>query len=468
MDVSPVDKPMFFRVGRGSSTDCMETQSPDQTPEPLRAEAGFALFEVLVSALLSVILAIAALSVVDAATRASGEERNRAEADGLAEQDQARMRSMSIGDLANLFETRTVAVDNNDYTIESRAEFVSDNTGTATCTPGSASADYLRVTSTVTWPTMGGRPPVKAASIVTPPNGSIAADRGALAVQVDDAQNLGISGVGLSGTGAGSFTGSTGSAGCAIFGNLPAGNYTLTPSGSGLVDKDGNPPAHQTTSVIAGTTNTVALQYDQPGAIDVTFTTKVGGDLFESEADSVVVFNTGMTEAKEFGELGTSAAEISAEPVFPFASPVTAYAGTCEGNNPNPTGETDPPGAAAMANVTVPAGGRIDATIQLPALHLTVWSGTSQSAPGTPVPGAQVLVADRNCSTDDVPDTRAFATDANGGLANPGLPWSSYDVCAQDRTRHVVAEDVRVKDLDQGTDLDLYMGGTGAAAGPCP
>ena len=113
------------------------------------------------------------------------------------------MRSMSVGDLANLFETRIVEVDNNDYTIESRAEFVSDNTGTATCTPGGASADYLRVTSTVTWPTMGGRPPVKAASIVTPPNGSIAADRGALAVQVDDAQNIGISGVGLSGTGAG-------------------------------------------------------------------------------------------------------------------------------------------------------------------------------------------------------------------------------------------------------------------------
>ena len=96
-----------------------------------------------------------------------------------------------------------------------------------------------------------------------------------------------------------------------------------------------------------------------------------------------------------------------------------------------------------------------------------MWSGTSQSTPGTPVPGAQVLVADRNCSTMSV-DTRAFATDANGGLADPGLPWSSYDVCAQDGTKHVVADDVRVKDLDQGTDLDLYMGGTGAAAGDCP
>ena len=86
-------------------------------------------------------------------------------------------------------------------------------------------------------------PPVLHQSTVAPPNGSISEDHGALAVSVQNGQGQGIGGVGLTGSGAGSFSGTTGANGCVIFGNLPEGNYTLTPVGStGLVDRDGNPP----------------------------------------------------------------------------------------------------------------------------------------------------------------------------------------------------------------------------------
>ena len=69
--------------------------------------------------------------------------------------------------------------------------------------PRAASADYIRITSTVSWPSIGSRPPALVQSLVAPPNGSISETAGALAVSVQNGQNQGVAGVGLSGSGAG-------------------------------------------------------------------------------------------------------------------------------------------------------------------------------------------------------------------------------------------------------------------------
>ena len=45
---------------------------------------------------------------------------------------------------------------------------------------GEASADYVEIRSTVTWPSIGSRAPVVAQSLVAPPNGSISANSGSL------------------------------------------------------------------------------------------------------------------------------------------------------------------------------------------------------------------------------------------------------------------------------------------------
>jgi Tfp pilus assembly protein PilV len=454
---------------RGTATNEAGVESVVQGARVLRGESGIALFEVLVSALLMVTISLGALGAVDAATRSSAEERHRSEADGLAQQDQARMRSMRISDLANLNQTKTVTQDGTPFSVLSRGNFATDSTGTASCAPGTASADYIKITSTVSWPSMGSRPPVVSESIVSPPNGTVGADHGALAIQVDDASNHGIPGVGLSGSGPGSFSGTTGSTGCAIFGDLPAGNYTLTPSGSSLVDRDGNVPAPQGTSVIGASTNTLALQYDHPGSIPVSFTARVGGSLVPSSADSVMVFNTGMTTPKAFGTVGSPAATVTATSLFPFTSPDTVYAGSCTGDNPNPTNDSNPPGAAAMASVGVPPGGSAPATIQLPALKLTVRSGLSALAPGSPVSGARVTVSDTNCTTGGgAPVKRTFTTNSAGQLPDPGLPYSVYDVCADNGLKHVSATGVSVEDLGNGTSLDLYVGSVTAIPGACP
>ena len=290
--------------------------------------------------------------------------------------------------------------DGTPYTVVSRAEFVTDATGTASCEAGIASADYLKISSTVTWPSIGVRPPVYASSIVAPPNGSVSANSGSLAISVEDSHNVGIPGVGVSGSGAGSFTGTTGPDGCVVIGNLSAGNYTVTVSGvaSGLVDRDGAEPGPIDTSVVAESTNTLVLQYDEPGFIPVTFTTIPygGGTPVASSADSVIVFNTGMTSARAFGIPGTPVSQIDATSLFPFTSDYAVYAGTCEGDNPNP-GNLDPaPAPSAILSALVPPGGSPPppTTVRQPAMHVTVYQGTNTSSPKAA--GATVKIRDHS------------------------------------------------------------------------
>jgi Tfp pilus assembly protein PilV len=433
-------------------------------------EQGSVLIEVLVSSILLVVTAVGVFSAFDAATRSTAEERHRAQADGLAQADLARLRTMRISSLSNLHQTKVMTIEKTPFTIESAAEFQTDKTGTASCELGTASADYIQIRSTVTWPSLGNRAPVVAQSLVAPPNGSISASSGSLAIQIENAENAGLEGVGLSGAGAGTFSGETGPNGCAVFGNLPAGSYTLTVADSSLVDKNGEAPKPQSTSVVAESTNTLALQYDKPGNVTAKFETWLGGALVPSSADAVVTFNSGMKAARAFGTPGTPQEKVTATPLFPFTSSYSIYAGTCEGNNPSlVNGESTPSGVVAEALVS--PGGSTPVTIQLPALHLTAWSGTSSASPGTPVAGATVKVTDTKCE-EGKPVVRTFTTNAQGGLPDPGLPYSSYDVCVSNGAKHVSAGGVAVpfdpENMQAGTDLAVYLGDPAAPAGACP
>jgi Tfp pilus assembly protein PilV len=457
-------------------------------------EAGFALIEVLVSAILVAILAIGVFTGFEAAGRSTAEERHRTQAQGLAEQDLARMRSMTISDLSGLHhETTTVTVDGSSYTINSRTQYLTDATAgdsseTQSCQQDKASADYIKIKSTVTWPSIGSRPPVVSASIVSPPSGSISPANGALAISVTNSQDVGIPGVTLSGTGPASFDSTTESSGCIIFGDLPEGDYTLSVAGLGanLVDRNGQAPGSQTVSVVAQSTNTVSLQYDSPGSIPVSFTTKPYGAIpitqpVASSADSVIVFNSGLDAAKTFGTPGSPTPTILATSLFPFSSSYSVYAGTCVGDNPDPN--SDGSGGAAIARPIVPPGASQAATIQLPALHLTVYSGSSLLSPGSAVSGATVRAADQNCP--DSPTTgfqRTFTTNPSGRLGDPGLPYSTYRVYARGvvggvtRCNYVRTtapgnpiENVDVRDLSTGTVRNVYLQGPNAQTGSsCP
>lgn len=440
--------------------------APTAVGQPsLRArESGFALVEVIVSAVLVVLFASGTMFAIQSAQRTSAEERHRATAHGIAQEDQARMRAFQISDLSNYNESREVEGGDGSYTVNSRADFVTDATGTASCEQNTASADYIRISSTVTWPSIGSRPPVVIQSIVAPPNGTIAANRGALAIAVKGGAGQPIPEIGLSGSGAGSFSGSTSENGCVIFGNLPAGSYTVSVNAPGYVDKDGKSPGSVTAGVVELSTNTLALQLDLPGAVNVSFTTLKGGQLVTSSAQSLVAFNTGMTSAQIF-ESNQVAATLTASPLFPFSSPDTIYAGECEANNPNPDNETGGPGEAAQASVNVTPGSTSSATVQLPALNLRVSDGTGASDPGSPIEGANVFITDIGCAAEGKTVVHDRQTNGSGELADPGLPWGTYDVCVQHSGNFARVQNVDLKDLTAPADLAFYMGS--ASAGSC-
>lgn len=469
-------------------------------------QSGVTLIEVVVSGMVLIIASGGLYMALSAGNRATAQERHRVKANDLAEQELERVRSLRIGDLSSWSSTRRVLEDGTElasgsscpatgqtcYTVTSNTQFLQEQAATSTCASGSGSRDFLRLDVSVSWTGMGALHPVTAGTVISPPSGSLVPNSGSLLVILSDANNAGISGATVTGSGAGSFTGTTGSSGCILWHNLPAGTYSMSISGaaSGMVDPDGDPPpgnpptAAQTVSIVDQGTNTVQLEFDQPGSIPVSFTTRRQSDntLVSTlptgqpvKADSLIAFNSGMSAGPQrFGTPGTFASTITATGLFPFSSPDSVYAGICQ--NAAVSG-------AAVANVNVPSGGSQPATVQLPALHLNVYTGTTTLS--SKAVGATVTVEDLLCPNN--PTTgfkRTFVTNSSGQLDNPGLPMSDYRICATANVSGVGNRKIRTGDtlapanvsLDDPADLNspsttlnLFLQGTGSTSGSsCP
>ena len=436
-------------------------------------QAGFALIEVLVSAVVLLIVAAGVFTAFGSTSRATSFERSRARADALAEQDLERVRSLRIADLSTLNQTRTVAADGTIYTIVSTSQFLQETASTSTCASGTGSRDFLQLRSTVTWQGMGSHSPVTAATVVSPPSGSLVPNSGSLLVVITNAAGNPIPGVLLTGSGAGTFTGTTGSTGCVLWHNLPAGTYTMTAGGAaaGMVDQDGDPVPPETVSVVDQGTNTIERTYDRPGSIQgITFRTRTyGGSLVPSSVDTATVSASDMNQVKTYGTPG-GARQTSfntATTLFPFTYSYTVYGGSCTANDPT----SDSLAAGAFGSATVPPGGSATLAspgyVVLPSLLVTLWSGTSL-LPGSKVSGGDVTVqeATGGCG---VTRTLTTSTDAAGQIpvaGDVGLPYGTYNVCANNAAqtdRRVVTATVHDT---AGTSLDIYLGGQ--PAGTCP
>ncbi len=429
------------------------------------AEGGFVLIEILVSALVLAIVAGAVLALMQTSARSAADQRRHATAIAIAQEDQARLRSTRISSLNRLKQVQPVTIDGSKFTLESTGVFVNNSSGTdASCVSGKSSADYVRVTSRVSWPGLGSRPPVVIQSIVSPSNGSLDASHGTLAITVLNANNVPLTGVSLKGTGeaGGTFTATSDSTGCANVADLPTDNYGVTTTTSGLVDKTGSSPP-EATKVGVSPSNTVGmtLYYDHPGSIPVEFKYREGSttNFKASKMDSVVVYNaeTGKT-AKAYPSLsGSRETKVTAANLFPFSKPDTVYAGYCEKNNPNPNNELNPPGALAMGSVIVPAGGTTPTVmLQLPALNLVVKKGS------TLLVGATVKITDTGCNV-----SRTFTTTTGGVLPDPGMPWGTFNICAQSGGVRKTVTGQKIQSLTSATAVTIDLA-SGTSNGNCP
>jgi hypothetical protein len=248
-----------------------------------------------------------------------------------------------------------------------------------------------------------------------------------------------------------------------LFGGEPAGTYSVTPTlGSEYVDFNGKAPSAKTVTITAGTTTPLVLEYGKAGTIPVGFTVRnSAGTIENSYDDAVTATATGLENgAKIFGTPGGELIRpINATPLYPFSYSYNFYGGSCAENKPE----------AGSANVIAPAGGTAAATVQLPALYLTVKNSSGTTAEKAGLSGARVTVIDTKCSVGGTPFKRVYTTNSTGNLPNPGLSWSTYNLCASasisGTVRRVKTNNVEVHALT-GTTKEMSLS-TASEAGAC-
>jgi Tfp pilus assembly protein PilV len=413
------------RGAEASARQARETLSPRGAAlSATDAQAGFALIEVLISAVMLALIVVATFTGFDVANRASADERSRAQADVIAQQDEDRLRSFQIDRLSGLAETRTVVYGGYTYTVVSKGEFIADSSGSSSCSTVAEEASYVRTTSTVTWSGAGTRDPVVETGLITPPAG------GALLVQVTNAKGAPVSGVTIAATGPASASAVTGPKGCVIFAALAEGTYTVTAHETGYIDKEGKETPELTTTIVPGTTDKKAFELDKPGAIATSFEPSTAEE--EAKGDTFVAQNPLMPTPsyKSFGTPGTYATTVtSPTELFPFGEPATSehsatgqygvYAGTCEADNPEKVGAGPP------KSVNVLPGETVAVKVPLPAINMQVFSGTSASH-GAEVTEFSGSFKDEGCSG----TVHKFSTStATRGELHIGMPFGKFTLC---------------------------------------
>jgi prepilin-type N-terminal cleavage/methylation domain-containing protein len=426
-----------------------------------RHQSGFALIEVIVSAAVLALVALAVLSGIDGAMSSTGREKARSIAASLAEKDQERLRTMPVEQLAT-YGTVTTPFNvpgSGNFDVQSKVEWVRDSTGgTVSCANDNQDADYLHITSTVTSNVVGKRiNAVKIDSIVAP-NVEYSTTHGSLAVKVVNAAGQPVPNVPVTATGPVTLNGTTNQQGCALFEMIPVGQYTVTLSGPGMVDRLLNPTPSKSVTVSAGQLTTVTFEYDFAGSVAATIETYKPGStvadsttVIASAATRVTAENGGQSSllphAPPAGPLAApGSASLTMGGLYPFSTAYSFYTGTCRYSNPT-FGNANPgyfgtfPGSVAVA-----PGTPTSVKVRQPALNLRLQT-YRQTSPQATVDGLIVWAYPQPASGDTCAEPRiplsTFTVGANYGLvarskpASPGtyveagLPFGMYGFCFQ-------------------------------------
>ncbi len=467
-----------MRLRRKFASPRQRSRARDLVARLRRDEAGSFLVEVCVTAVIVVIVALGTFAAFDGASASSANVKSRAVGAGLAQQDQERLRAFKPTDLSNLRGSRSQSVAGVNYTIASRADWVTDSTGSTSCGPAGANAqaNYIAVTSTVTWPNMNEVKPVEVKSLIAPPNGSFGTNQGSLCVQVL-CNTTGVSGLSVSLTGPGTFSDVTDATGSVFFGYVPTGNYTVTAQDTGI-DRAGISPPSKQASVVGATTSTVTIDDCQPGALKVKFDTKRLGDASPKAsrnkfgfslgnsglaAPGFRTFFNGLSDFGLYGDqppapgLSNGTATFTAGGLYPFSpEPYAAWAGNCFGERPDQI----TPGGTVGQQLVTPGTTAGPITLRQPAVNILV-----KQPNGTVLPGSRVRATARSSGCGGT--ITLGTTNSSGELDEPGLPYGLYDICADKSpgNAQIVMTNVRI-DNPNGTATLTFQLPTGG--GSCP
>lgn len=434
--------------------------------KPLRArlaseQSGFALLEVVVGAALVLVVGTAVLKGIDGSQRTSRENRARSVAAELAQQDQERLRAFKVTELSNYHEVRNVTPGGDPsaggpFRVESRATWVRDNSGTVNCTNDSTQANYLQITSTVTWADMSPLKPVTATSLVAPPAGAFGPNDGTLAIQVLGARSQPIQGVTVTLTGPDSLSDVTDANGCVVFGYIDAGTYQATLSKPGYVDPSGDADSQHTVAVIGGATTLQQYLYDLAATVHIGFDTVKAGVTAPGQAYTAASLSSGSLPAPFYRAFTRSpaATTIDAANVFPIAGGYSVYAGSCGANDP--LNVPDGYDKGFVVRVNPGPGDDVSATARVPSLSLAV---KYQSSGANVASGTVKITPPSGCGS-------PFTLPIGAGAVETALPFGAYTVCAYDGTRN--SGKVTVVNYDpNGSAATLTIPSSGNTGG-CP
>jgi Tfp pilus assembly protein PilX len=382
------------------------------------------MIEVIMSALIVALIAVGTLTGFDSASRATGNERAHNQATLLAAQDEDRLRGLNATELEQLgVASRSVTENGTTFTIKSSVQFVSASTEELTCETSAGGANYLQTTSTVSWPGIGKHEAVKQSSIIDVPTSLM------LWVKVLNQNREGVSGAKVTVMNSKreltKAEETTPANGCVIFGSLPENKVDVIASDTGYVNENlesvsepTTAPAKEVSLSATSLTGPIEFFIAPAGSIVAEFEsngTKVNGD---------TVFATHSGVTKGGGSAGTYVGSATVSGLFPFATPGSTpnnpyqvYAGDCEKNSAELVATTpkvkNPPAQVEPAGVT-----RV--SVEVPAINVTVYEGTSESNKGALDSKAEVKLTNGECSSAQ----RTLKLTSSGNLEQKYQPYA--------------------------------------------
>jgi type II secretory pathway pseudopilin PulG len=460
-----------------------------------RNEDGLTLIEVVITTLFVALIAVGTLTGFQDIDRSSVDERFHDEAAQLAAQSQEQLRTdpASILDELEGAENHShiykTAINNNTYTITQEANYVNESRPGSDCLATAASessskndGDYLRVTSRVSWPQISQtgrvREPVSESSIITPPDGS--------ALEVDattgESPEQALSGVtpvveytGIKATGPTKIEGTTGTAGCVVFGGIPTTSakveikelpgYVTTSGALKVPNKEvtiaPNITTHDPVVLNRGGAITAKFMYNGKEVEGSTFVAA-----FEEVTNAATEFTVGApTVGTTPGFVYESGGEhkyktVTTEPyysktattpmgtgyatgdLFPFPYLSTTkrewlvFAGDCKENNAHTIDSAVEDGKA----IVLPAR-TAEANVPMTYLLLNVYTGTSSSQGTLATTLYKVKITNTACAKASTPINASAAnlehtqeTTTQGHLNHPSQPFGKEKVCLYNPT----------------------------------
>jgi type II secretory pathway pseudopilin PulG len=431
-----------------------------------RSESGFALIEVVVSAAVLAIVALAVLSGLDAANGASAREKARAVGASLAEKDQERLRTLSIDTIGNPPQQGDVTVDGATYKIQSQSEWITDDVnGTPACGTESSQVQYVHITTTVTSSIIGTRvKPIKIDSLVAPTT-KWAEGHGTLGVKVvDRSASKGVPNIAVraASTGYTPAAETTDANGCVVFDSVPVGTYTITLNTPGFIDRDGNQSTQTTMAVVAKKVGFATMSYDKSTSAMVSVTTHIPHQVYAvarvkpSKAGSVSAVNGASVGFVKTWTPSSPATSIPAGGMFPFAQNSYAFfTGACkyaapDSYTPANTDYFSQVNAAATL-LSDPANVAQSATVRQPPFNIRILRGRNTTFTDGTIDVYATLKRPTG-STDACPEpvykltttawpTSGWGTEPEtgghwvsqaGAGFDPGMPFGKYSICLRD------------------------------------